>query len=275
MAQKDKYKATWVSHSSIKDFLNCPRLYYLRNVYKDPLTGHKITVMKPALAMGQAVHEVVESLSELPVEERLNQSLSIKLDAAWNKIAGKMGGFKDEQDEIAWKTNAHKLVNMVQKNPGPIANKAIKIAQELPHYWLSEDDEIILCGKIDWLEYLPETDSVHIVDFKTGQIEEDEDSLQLPIYHLLVANTQKRAVEKASYWYLQKSKKPTQKKLPDLPEANKTVLEIAKRIKLARQLEHFKCEKGGCRYCLPLEAVLQGKASLVGTSEYNQDIYIL
>ena len=72
---KDKFKALWLSHSSIGDYLKCPRLYFLRNVYKDPISGHKFTVMTPPLALGQAVHEVVESLSVLPTEERLKNSL--------------------------------------------------------------------------------------------------------------------------------------------------------------------------------------------------------
>ena len=61
----DKYTAYWVSHSSINDFLKCPRAYFLKNVYKDPKTGRKIKLISPPLALGQAVHEVVESLSVL------------------------------------------------------------------------------------------------------------------------------------------------------------------------------------------------------------------
>ena len=71
---RDKYSAVWVSHSSISDFLKCPRAYFLRNVYKDPATGHKITVVTPPLSLGTAVHEVIESLAVLPVEERLKIS---------------------------------------------------------------------------------------------------------------------------------------------------------------------------------------------------------
>ncbi|QQS44706.1 PD-(D/E)XK nuclease family protein [Candidatus Roizmanbacteria bacterium] len=96
-----------------------------------------------------------------------------------------------------------------------MARKAVKIKEDLPHYWLSEEDNIILCGKIDWLEYLPETDSVHIIDFKTSKYDEDGDSLQLPIYYLLVTNTQKREVSKASYWYLERNDDLTEKELPD------------------------------------------------------------
>ena len=94
---KDKYKAVWVSHSSIADFIACPRAYYLRNVFKDPKTGHKITVTSPSLSLGSAVHEVVESLSVLPVDERLSISLLKKFDVAWQKVSGKVSGFKTKE----------------------------------------------------------------------------------------------------------------------------------------------------------------------------------
>jgi hypothetical protein len=58
----DKYKAVWVSHSSIGDFLKCPRAYFLHNVYKDPKTGRKINIVSPALSLGLAVHTALESL---------------------------------------------------------------------------------------------------------------------------------------------------------------------------------------------------------------------
>ena len=54
--KKDKFKATWLSHSSIADFLKCPRLYYLRNIYKNPRAGHKITVLLPHPAGDIASH---------------------------------------------------------------------------------------------------------------------------------------------------------------------------------------------------------------------------
>lgn len=191
----DKYKATWVSHSSISDFLACPRAYYLRNVYKDPKTGNKITVTNASLSLGQIVHEVIEELSLLPVDERLEISLVKKYDVAWKKVEGKIGGFKDKDQEIEYKERGVKMLERVEKNPGPILNKAIKIQTDfIPNYYLSEEDNIILCGKIDWIEYLEKTDSVHIIDFKTGKNEEDESSLQLPIYLLLATNLQSRPV---------------------------------------------------------------------------------
>ena len=275
---EDKYKAVWVSHSSISDFLKCPRAYYLRNVYKDPRTGHKMTVVAPPLALGGAVHEVLEALSELPVDERFKVSLVKKFETLWPKYSGKLGGFTDYEQEQTYKERGIQMLINVQEDPGPLVNKAVKIKSSsinLPNYWLSSDENIILCGKIDWLEYLPKNDSVHIIDFKTGKNEEKEDSLQLPIYLLLVKNCQKRAVAKVSYWYLDQDSGIVQKKLPDEAESYERVYEVAKRIKLARQLNHFVCSHKGCRYCLPLEKVLKGEAEKVGVSDTRQDIYIL
>jgi len=273
---KDKYKAVWVSHSSISDFLACPRAYYLRNVYKDPKTGNKITVTSPALSLGQAVHEVVEGLSVLPVEERLKTSLLKKLDTAWEKVSGKLGGFKDKGQEDEFKERGRQMLKRVEEHPGPILKKAIKIQSDfIPNYYLSEEDDIILCGKIDWLEYLEETDSIHIIDFKTGKKEEDGESLQLPIYLLLATNTQSRTVEKASYWYLDKSDNLLERELPNMADSKDKVLTVARRIKLARQLNHFVCPTEGCMKCRPLERILRSEGVKVGVSETRQDIYIL
>ncbi len=273
----DKFSSVWVSHSSMGDFLKCPRLYYLNNVYKDSKTGHKISLMQPPLALGQAVHEVVESLSVLPTANRFEVPLSQKFEEAWKKVEGKKGGFYDDRTERMYKDRGLDMLTRIKNNPGPIANKAVKIKMDLPHYWLSEDDGIILCGKIDWLEYLEASDSVHIIDFKTGKNEEDKDSLQLPIYLLLVKNCQNREVEKASYWYLGKSDRLTEVELPNEDEAYEKVMKVAKRVKLARQFEKYDCSQGesGCRYCSPLEKIVAGEGELVAVSEYNQDIYIL
>jgi hypothetical protein len=158
-----------------------------------------------------------------------------------------------------------------------VAELAVKINMDLPYYWLSEEDNIILCGKIDWLKYNPESDSVEIIDFKTSKNEEGGESLQLPIYSLLVHNCQKRKVDGAWYWYLESSDSLTKKELPEVEESAEKILKIAKKIKLARQLEVFKCPEGegGCRSCRPMETILKGEAEFVGHDEYRADVYIL
>jgi|CXWL01.1.fsa_nt_gi ATP-dependent helicase/DNAse subunit B len=272
---KDKYTATWVSHSSLSDFLRCPRAYYLKNVYKDPKNNHKIQLVTPALSLGSAVHQVLESLSILPTKNRFREPLLTKFETVWSRFTGRRGGYFDADSEYRHKQRGIAMLKRVDNNPGPLMNLAVKIDMELPFYWLSEDDNIILCGKIDWLEYLEDLDSVHIIDFKTSKSEEDPKSLQLPIYHLLVHHCQKRKVKKASYWYLDNSDSPVEKTLPDLKEGSEKITKIAKQIKLAKQLERFKCPTDGCRYCSPMEEIIAGRAEFVGISDFGQDMYVL
>ncbi len=275
----DKFKAVWISHSSIADFLKCPRLYYLRHVYKDPKTKHKITIVNPSLSLGQVIHETIESLSVLPVEERFKDSLIEKFNSSWEKVKGRKGGFKNDDEEKTFKERGISMLKKIMENPGPLKNKAIKIKSadvgfDLPYYWLNEEDNIILSGKIDWVEYLDDNDSIHIIDFKTGKNEEDSESLQLPIYYLLAKNLQKRNISKISYWYLDNEAGLIEMSLPNEKEAYDKIYEVAKRMKLGRLIDHLKCAKGGCFACSPLEDIVNGKGELIGDNGW-QDIYIL
>lgn len=270
----DKFAATWVSHSSISDFLECPRAYYLKNVYKDPKTGHKITLMSPALALGQAVHNVLEELSNLPADQRITMELLPKFRAEFEKVSGKKGGFFDKNDEYRYQKRGEEMIQRVYDNPGPLVNLAVKVQKDLLNYWLSEEENIILCGKIDWMEYLKDQDAVHIIDFKTGQSKQ-EGSLQLPIYYLLAVNSQKRTVARASYWYIALENELTPLELPSLENAHNQVITIARKIKLARQTKKFDCPHGGCRACEPFERILQGEAELIGADDFRRDVYVL
>ena len=272
---KDKYSAVWVSHSSIGDYLKCPRAYFIKNVYRDPKTNHKIMLMEPPLALGQVVHDVLDTISGQPAESRPINELLTLYEQKWKNVSGIRGGFKEPEEEKKFKERGAKMIARIIASPGPLAAKAIKIRQELPYFWLSEDDNIILCGKIDWLEYVPESDSVRIIDFKTGKFDEDEDSLQLPIYLLLAAHCQTKSIAGAAYWYLDRDDSPTAVSLPTGEEAIKRVMEPARMVALARKLNRFVCKQdGGCRVCRPLENILSGKAKFVGIGGYNQDIYI-
>lgn len=271
----DKFSAVWLSHSSISNFKRCPRSYYLSSIYRDPRSNHKISLITPSMALGSAVHEVLESLSTIPTADRFKVSLIERFDQAWKRVSGQMGGFSDDSTESNYKKRGEDMLRRVMTHPGPLAEKAVKIKMDLPYYWISEEDNLILCGKLDWLEYLEAEDSVHIIDFKTGVSEEDPDSLQLPIYYLLAHNCQTRTVKKASYWYIGRDDLLTEKKLPDLDKSKELVLKVGKEMKLARQLDRFKCREGegGCKHCQPLEKILRGESVFVGAGDYNTDLY--
>lgn len=290
----DKYTAVWVSHSSMGDFIKCPRLYYLHNMYKSPKTGHKISIVSPHMSLGIAVHEVLEGLAEYPANERLNRDLRARFEEAWLKVTGKKGGFTSIDEEEGFKQRGKEMINNVIMDPKFLVNKCIKLKRDtMPcNFYLSEDHNIILNGLVDWIEYLPLTDSLHIVDFKTGKYEEKEGSLQLPIYLLLCNALQKRKVTKASYWYLE-SMEMVEKTLPDAVIAEKDVLEVAMKVKEARRIAKkegienvFVCssgaynpvtKEGGCFGCRPYEMILTGDESMesVGVGGFNQDMYIV
>ncbi|MBP9759821.1 MAG: PD-(D/E)XK nuclease family protein [Candidatus Pacebacteria bacterium] len=278
---QDKYTAVWVSHSSMGDFLKCPRAYFLHNVYKDPKTGHKINIVSPATALGIAVHETLEPLHNLPVDKRFTRDLLADFTEVWKKVQGSLGGFRSEEEEESAKERGRAMVQRVIDHPGPIAQKAVRLPaghnNMPPNFYLSEEDNIILCGLVDWLEYREEDDSVRIIDFKTGRYEEGEDSLQLPIYLLLLTALQKRIVSGAAYWYLDRDDEMVKKTLPPYEEAFAKVLVTARSVKEARESRAFNCPKGegGCFACRPYEAILKGEAEYVGVGGYKQDLYML
>ena len=247
MVQQDKYSAVWVSHSSINDFLKCPRAYFLHNVYKNE-RNKKINIVNPHLSLGIAVHETLEGLLAYGAGDRFKKPLLQTFEENWAKISGKVGGFKNAQEEMEVKARAKKMIERVTENPGPLEKLAVKLAAHAndmpPNFYLSEKDNIILSGKIDWLEYVPEDDSVRVIDFKTGKNDEDKDSLQLPIYALLLNALQKRKVSGAAYWYIDRNNEPTEVPLPDLLTSKNRVLEVALKIKEAREKQAFACPHG-------------------------------
>lgn len=275
----DKYSAIWVSHSSMGDFLKCPRLYYLHNVYKDPITKRKINIVSPALSLGITVHQVLEGLGDFPAEERMKRDLLSDFEKAWENVAGEKGGFQSDEEEKEYKERGVAMLTNVQHDPRFLVNKRIKLprGEMNPNFYLSEEDNIILNGQVDWLEYLPD-DTLHIVDFKTGKNEETDGSLQLPIYLLLCNALQKRKVSRASYWYLE-ADKLVEKELPDLETAHRDVLEVALRVKEAREKGEYPCSKGelGCFGCRPFEMIVSkdSKAKYLGVGGFNQDMYMI
>lgn len=283
----DKSYPFWISYSKIEAFSECPRKYYLRHIYRDAKTGNRITIIKPTLALGQAIHGVLENLSKISSENRVGFPLLEEFEKVWQKFEGKKGGFANKDEEEEYKQKGIDMLKRILRNPGPIFNKSIRtsslskvadFSESLASFWLSSEEQIVLSGKIDWLEYLPEDDSIHIIDFKTGQQEEKDGSLQLPVYLLLAKNCQKRNIKKASYWYLSLNDTLTPMNLPNSGTALALVLEPALKIRDAVKNKQLTCIKNGCYGCEPYELIIRGEAEFVGianTDGYLQDTYLV
>jgi len=243
--------------------------------------GKKINLVNPHLSLGIAVHETLEGLLKYKAEDRLLKPLIETFEENWKLVSGKAGGFKTPEEEAQSKERARLMIERVAKNPGPLIKKAIKLAEHAnnmpPNFYLSDEHNIILSGKIDWLEYIPADDSVRVIDFKTGKNDEQADSLQLPIYALLLNALQKRKVSGAAYWYIDRNDKPTPVQLPELGIAKERVLAAAVRVKEAREKGELKCPRGekGCFACTPFEKIIKGEAELVKTdTTRNTELYL-
>lgn len=289
----DKYKAIWLSHSSFNDFLNCPKAYYLKNVYKDPKSRKKISLITPYTSLGSAVHLALETLQEIPAggrEEKI-KVLDEEYKKIWEKnFRGEKGGFRSEEEEKEFFEKGLEMIQNIKENPNFLLNKIIRKesyykGEIIPNYFIDDEEEVLLCGVPDWVEYL-EDDTLHVIDFKTGKNEEKEDSTQLPIYILLLENLQNRKVSRASYWYLSKDKKEIVKEIgkEEIEDVKNEIIKVGKEIKdLKNRLlkedwrDVFACKRGdeGCIHCRDYEKIISGEAKYVGLDIYDKDGYIL
>jgi ATP-dependent helicase/DNAse subunit B len=293
--KNDKYSAVWLSHSSVSDYKKCPRLYFLRNVWKNE-NGRKVNTVSPAMSLGSAVHSVLEPLANVKTDSRFERDLLEIYDENWSKFAGRKGGFLNDDEEAEYKAKGKKMLENVIANKGPLAKKTVKFydGDFIPNTYLSEDENIILCGLVDWVEYMEETDSLRVIDFKTGKNSESDESYQLLIYKVLVEALQKRKVTRAAYWYLDREKILTDKELidEDIDEMKKGLLSIGIEIKNKKESsrskeeieEAFKCVKSGtgevCYACRDMELVRNytfdtDEIEYLGVGEYKQDLYLI
>lgn len=267
---KNKFFATWISHSSISSFLNCERCYYLQNVYKTP-DRRKIAIASPYMTMGSVLHGTIEPYSLLRPEERKTKMFSSEFHRLWKENSGEKGGFSSQEEEDSFKEKSINALRNVRENIHHLLNETVQIEEELPWLWLSEKEEIILCSKLDWIDKTE--NGFHILDFKSGQSDEKENSLQLNIYSLILNHYLGEGQISSAYWYIARDKDPIQKDVPDLTISRDKIMEVGLKIKEARAKKEFKCQYGGCFHCKPFEKILRGEAKFLGLGNYKQEIY--
>ncbi len=284
----DPYTAVWLSHSSINDFLSCKRLYYIKNIFKDPNSKKRINIASPYLSLGVAIHNTLEPLKNIESNKRkeyINKNLIEDFKKEFEKFHEKKGGFTSEAEEEKFFLRGQKMIEKIISDPKILTNKVIpekyfwnrNIHKGFnPNYPISEEENLVLNGAIDWIEYLEEYNAMRIVDFKTGRNDEDEDSFQLPIYYLLISTLDEKKkfkVKEVAYWYLDHDNKKEgsehdefqiipidEGKLEDIELAKEKIIKIGKEIKKFREAKEYKCnreeiEGEGCKHCQNYEKV--------------------
>lgn len=265
--------AVFISPSSLSDFDKCPKLYYYRYVYKTPDTGLKVQIINPALALGQAVHDIIERFVALEPLLRTKAAFDEIFATVWNGLSGDKGGFSTKEEEGTYLARGKIMLKNFFANQHFLTSEKAK----LPDFLKADlGEDLILTGKLDWIEKVD--DSYHLVDFKTGKNEEKEGSIQLPIYVILAGKILQTTDIKASYWYLDQGSGLRGFDLPDLEEFAVDLKRKGLVIKKSRLTNSFVCPKGeSCWACRDMMAVIVGKkGKLVSVdSARKQEIYIL
>lgn len=255
----------WISHTSLNDFEKCRQLYYLRNLYRDQKYGNnfRLQVASPYLSLGEAVHDAIDHYIErYQPEHRTLDRLMYEFNRGWMLKPGKIGGFRDKNQEKEFKERGEAMLERFFRNS--YFSKGNPIQVSFPKLPLVGEDDVVLVGNFDWLE---KTDKgLHILDFKTGK-EEGEDSLQLPIYAILAENVLKEPVAKISYWYLDRDDEPVEMPIPDLTKTLETVKEKAAKMEDAIKFQDFPCEAelGYCKNCHEYYKVINDQTEHVAT----------
>ncbi len=84
--------ALWVSYTALKDFLKCPRSYYLKNRYRDPKSGFRLQIASAPMTLGSLVHDAIKWY--LQTNRVAGKDDVIKqFSNHWLKYRRKRGGF--------------------------------------------------------------------------------------------------------------------------------------------------------------------------------------
>lgn len=275
MIPKQKYEfikdALWISYTGLKDFLKCPRSFYLKNRYKDPKSGYKIQITSPYLTLGSLVHDAVKWYLQTGRTADLDDIIK-KFRNHWLKYRGKRGGFRSREEEGDFGKRGLSMLDNFYKNREVLEKN--RPAYDFLRYIL--DDKIVLNGKLDFVGELPDG-SLHILDFKTGS-KDEEDSTQLHTYAILAESNFQKPVSKISYWYLDRDSAPKEAVLDPLPEKLEWLKNKAKEVEEAVKKNNWVCTEGDSPYneCKKYEAIIAGKGEFqFSDTEFKKDTYFL
>lgn len=275
MIAKQEYKfikgALFISYTALKDFLKCPKSYYLKNRYRDPKTGYRLQIASGPMTLGSLVHDAIKWYLQTNRVAEKAQVIN-KYRNHWLKYRGKKGGFLSrEQEGDFGKRGLEMLDNFLQ-------NVSL-LEPNIPAYDFLRynlDAGIVFTGKVDFIGKLPD-ESLHILDFKTGA-KDEEDATQLHSYGILAESNFQKPVSKLSYWYLDRDNTPKEAVLDPLEEKVEWLKDKALQIQEAIEKDNWVCieKDGSYNECGKYQAIIDGKGEFqFSDDDFKKDIYYL
>lgn len=181
-----------LSPTAVACFRQCPRQYKFR--YVDRL-GDQYGGPRPYFTMGNHVHDTLkEFLSAVPVEQRTLETMVNLLRKNWRRYRM---GFRSQEDERRWAEKALKQVSLF------FAGQDVRIRPYLVEARFETEitPGLLLEARIDRVD-LQADGTLHIVDYKTGNIPETSDWTQLYLNALVLSRKIPYTISKASFIYL-------------------------------------------------------------------------
>jgi putative RecB family exonuclease len=183
-----KSKLLHLSPTSIAAFEQCRQRY--KFLYLDKL-GDKYGKPRPYFTMANHVHATLKDfLSIQPVELRTIANAEEVLHKNWQRYRL---GFRDRNDELRWAKKAldqlWAFINTQDMGARPL------IMEEMVEAEISTG--LILRGRIDRVDKQPDG-TLHIIDYKTGNLSGKIDWEQLELHALILSKRQPWPVNKIS-----------------------------------------------------------------------------
>jgi len=181
-----------LSPHSVSIFRECRQEYKFR--YIDKL-GDQYARARPYYTMANHVHATLRDLlSAVPVEDRTRETAEKLLRKNWQQCRV---GFKNRADEKRWGEKALAELSRF------LSEQDVAVHPLMLEAWVEAEitPGLILHGRVDRVDR--EADgSLHIIDYKTGNMPRQTDWLQLYLYALILSRRLPYPVTKISFHYL-------------------------------------------------------------------------
>ncbi len=184
-----------LSPSSISAFHQCRQRY--KFLYIDKL-GDKYGKPRPYFTMANHVHATVKDFLRLqPVQLRTVANIEKLLQHNWQRYRV---GFRDNKDEMRWREKA------VAQLKGFIDNYDVTVHPLMMEEFMEVEITrgLRLRGRLDRVDREPDG-SLHIIDYKTGNMPPEVDWTQLELHALILSKHAQQPISKVSYLYLRPS----------------------------------------------------------------------
>jgi len=219
---RNKVEPLRLSPTAVSTFRQCRQLY--KFLYVDKL-GDQYSRPRPYFTMGNHVHATLKDLLKLwPPEQRTIQAAEELLRKNWQRY---QTGFSGKEDERRWAEKALAQLRAFMENHD-LNVQPLMLEKPLE---VEITPGLILRGRVDRVDREPDG-SLHIIDYKTGNMPSETDWAQLELHALALSRCSPFPVRRLSYLYLG----PSVLESADLPvsrldEVNWELLGIARTIR--------------------------------------------